>query len=454
MPIEWDEGPNGKSSSATLLEGHFASFKESGKTFTDEGNVETAMSRAARVIEATYTVPYVGHGNFEPGTMTALVTADRVDIWTGSQYPDSVLEQGAKELGIAPGKVHVHTLFLGGGYGVSNGTGYNSLGGRIVAIAKTLNGRPVKLLWTREEDWGPGASYRPMGIGLFKAAVDGEGYPVAMEVRSTGANYGGDQQWRGLTAIPYFVPNYRYTAYIPQSHVPVDTRRATGSSTNAFYLESFIDELAHAAGKDPLLYRRELVARNPTSKPGVGGFTPAQREDWLKALDMVAKMSGWGTPLPEGWARGIAIDDRRRPSRTSTTVVAEVHTVSVSRRGEARLHRADVVFDQGFSLMNPLAVRKQVEGQIAWGYDDTMYQEVTIRDGRAVEVNFDSYPISRMNEYPREVNIQFMKSNHWLYGAGEEAIPQVAPAICNAVFKITGKRIRSLPLKNHDLSWG
>jgi isoquinoline 1-oxidoreductase beta subunit len=293
-----------------------------------------------------------------------------------------------------------------------------------------------------------------MGVCVIRAGVDREGYPIAIEVRTAGTNYGGDQQWRGLTAFPYWVPDYRYTAHLPESHVPVDTRRATGSSTNAFYVESFIDELAHAAGKDPLAYRRELVARNPTNRPGIGGFSPAQREDWLRALDMVAKMSGWGTPLPEGWARGIAIDDRRRPSRTSTTVCAQVHTVSVSRRGQVRLHRVDMVFDQGFSLMNPLTVRKQVEGQINWGYDDAMYQEVNIRDGRAVEVNVDTYPLSRIDEYPREVNIQFIKTNHWLYGAGEEAIQQVAPAICNAVFRVTGKRIRSLPLKKHDLSWG
>jgi isoquinoline 1-oxidoreductase beta subunit len=273
-----------------------------------------------------------------------------------------------------------------------------------------------------------------------------------MQVRTAG-NYGGDMQVRGLTAPPYFVPNYRYDSHVLESYVPTTQRRATGSSINAFYLESFIDELAHTAGKDPYRYRRELIARNPIDKSGVGGFTPAQRKDWLNALDMAAKMSRWGTPLPEGWARGIAIDDRRRPSRRSTTVCAEVHTVEVTKRGQVRLHRVDVAFDQGFVLINPLTVRKQIEGHMAWGYDDALYQAVTIRDGRAVEVNFDTYPVSRMNEYPKEINITFVKSGHWLYGAGEEAIQQVAPAICNAVFKVTGKRIRSLPLKNHDLSW-
>jgi isoquinoline 1-oxidoreductase beta subunit len=386
----------------------------------------------------------------EPGSATAIVSANRVDIWTGTQTPQETLRQVAREAGIPPENIYVHQMLLGGGYGIDNLNSRANV--QAVAVAKTLAGRPVKLMWSREEDWGFGLRPRPMGVCQIRAAIDANGWPTAIEVRTAGTDYAGDQQWRGLSAWPYFVPQYRYTTHQPASHVPCVPRRATGSSTNAFYQETFVDELAHAAGKDPLLYRRELISRNPTPK-GIGNFTTAQREDWLKALDTIAKKSGWGTPLPAGWARGIAIDDRRRPSRNSTTVCAEVHTVEITKRGQLKLHRVDVVFDQGFSLVNPLTVRKQIEGQMAWGFDDALYQQSTIKDGRVVEVNFDQYPVSRINEYPREVNIEFMKSNHWLYGLGEEAIQQVAPAICNAVFKITGKRIRSLPLKNHDLSW-
>ena len=169
---------------------------------------------------------------------------------------------------------------------------------------------------------------------------------------------------------------------------------------------------------------------------------------------MAAKMSEWGSPLPEGWARGIAIDDRRRPTRTTSTICAQVLTVEVSKRGELKLHRADVAFEQGFAFMHPLAVRKQIEGQINWGFDDTMHQATTLKDGRAIERNFDAFPVSRIRDYPKEVNISFFKSNRWITGAGEEAIPPIPPAICNAVFKITGKRFRSIPLKDHDLSWG
>jgi isoquinoline 1-oxidoreductase beta subunit len=458
MPIEWNTGPNGMSSSASLLEMHTAAFKQPGEVRTNVGDVDTAMRQAVKIVEATYTVPYLAHACLEPSSVTAIVTADRIDVWTGTQEPDDEIREVADEAGVPPEKVFVHQMFLGGGYGITNQIGRSSVHRQAVAVARTLNGRPVKLLWTREEDWGFGARPRPMGVGTFKAGLDADGWPVAIEVQTSGQEYNPpDQQYRGLTTLPYFVPHYRYTTHRPKTHVPCIPRRGTGSTTNGFYLESFIDELAHAVGKDPYVYRRELIARNPPPpKTGIGGFR--YRDDWLKALDMAAKMSGWGTPLPAGWARGIAIDDRRRglaqTDSTYTTIVAQVHTVEVSRRGQIRLHRVDVAFDQGFSFVNRLSVKKQVEGQIAWGYDDALYQAVTIRDGRAVEVNFDTYPVSRLNEYPREVNIAFFKTSKWIYGVGEEAIPQVAPAMCNAVFRITGKRIRSLPLKNHDLSWG
>jgi isoquinoline 1-oxidoreductase beta subunit len=227
--------------------------------------------------------------------------------------------------------------------------------------------------------------------------------------------------------------------------VPVGFRRSTGSGVNVFYLESFIDELAHAAGKDPYAYRRELIARNAKFR---------DRDDWLKALDMAAEISGWGKPLPEGWARGIAIDDRRRPSRKTVALCAQVVTVSLSRQGELKLERVDCVFDEGFTFVNPLSVRKQIEGQIAWALSDALWQEITVDKGRVLQENFHQYRVARMADYPPQINIQFLKTNNkWISGVGEEAIPQIAPAMAQAVFKITGKRIRSLPLGKQDLRW-
>jgi isoquinoline 1-oxidoreductase beta subunit len=304
-----------------------------------------------------------------------------------------------------------------------------------------------------------GERYRPMGVGRFEAALDSDGWPLAITMRTVGDRYDSvdtpagthknlvaEQAVRGLHELPYYIPARHYDVHTINSHVPVGFRRATGSSVNVFYLESFVDELAHAAGKDPYAYRRELVARNASFR---------DRDDWLKALDIVAEMSGWGKPLPEGWARGIAIDDRRRPSRATVALCAEVVTVSINRGGLLRLERVDVVFDEGFSFVNPLSVRKQIEGQIAWGLGDAMWQEITVKDGRVVEGNFDEFQIARMADYPPHVNIQFLKTNNkWISGVGEEAIPQMAPAIAQAVFKITSKRIRTLPLGNQNLSWG
>jgi isoquinoline 1-oxidoreductase beta subunit len=458
MPIEWDVGENGHRNTDELFQADFETMKQPGTiVLEDGGSYAAARSKAAKVVEATYTVPFLAHARMEPGNATAMVTPDRVDVWTGDQSPQFGLLRAADEAGVTPDKVFIHTTFLGGGYG---GGGGSDQVRQAVAVAKTLNGRPVKLLWTREEDMRLGEKYRPMGIGRFEAALDADGWPLAISMRTNGDRYDrsltpsgthknpvSEQAVRGLHELPYFFPTRYYDVHTQNSHVPVGFRRSTGSGVNVFYLESFIDELAHAAGKDSYEYRRELIARNTKFR---------DRDDWLKALDMVAEMSGWGTPLPEGWARGIAADDRRRAlqTRTATTLCAEVVTVSISRSGVLRLERVDVVFDEGFSLVNPLSVRKQIEGQIAWALSDAMWQKITIKDGRAVEGNFDAYQVARMADYPPEVNIRFLKTNNkWISGVGEEACPQIAPALAQAVFKITGKRIRSLPFGKQDLSW-
>jgi isoquinoline 1-oxidoreductase beta subunit len=448
MPIEWDRGTGGGTTSETLLADHMAALKQPAKPYTNVGNVDAAFQSGAKIVEAAYWLPYCSKARWEPANTTVLVTDSRVDCWAGTQVPDNLLETAARMTGVAPENVHVHLTFMGGGYGSDQG----AIPSQAVAVAMAVKGRPVQTRASRQEDWGVTTRFRPMAAGTFKAALDAQGWPIAMEVHNTGADYAGDQQIRGLTAPPYWMPNYRYTHHPIKTHVPVNTRRATGASPNCFYMESFIDELAHATGKDPYQYRRELIARNPSGRPGVGGFN--RRDDWLKALDMVAKMSNWGSPLPEGWARGIAIEDRRRPSRPHSTIGAEVVTVEVTKRGQLQWHRVDVVFEEGYGFVHPMAIRKQIEGQMSWAYDEAVYQENLMKDGANVSNNVDTFQLSRMHEYPKEVNIGFVKTNFWIYGAGEEVIPQIPPALYNAVFKVTGKRFRSLPLKNHDLSWG
>src|SRR5579883_158846 len=455
MPIEWDLGPNAGKTSAELFAADFETMKRQGTIIIEEGNYADAKARAAKVVEATYTTPLLAHARMGPGNATAMVTADRVDIWTGDQSPQFGLLRAADEAGISPEKVFVHTTFLGGGYG---GGGGSEQIRQAVAIAKTLDGRPVKVLWTREEDMRLGEKYRPMGIAQFEAALDADGWPIAMKLRNiadqydrnmkpTGTynNLAAEGTVRGLDELPYYVPAYFFDVHVQNSHVPIGFRRSSGSAANVFYLESFIDELAHAAGKDPYAYRRELIARNEKFE---------NREDWLKALDLVAEMSDWGKPLPEGWARGISIDDHRHTGKAAVSICAHVVTVSMTKAGQVRLERVDVVFDQGFSFVNPLAVRKQIEGQVAWALSDALWQEITIKDGRTEQGNFDVYRVARMADYPPEISIKFLKTdNKWIMGVGDEAISQIAPAMAQAIFKITGKRIRSLPFGKHDLSW-
>jgi isoquinoline 1-oxidoreductase beta subunit len=441
LPIEWAYPSSTRLNTENMHAALVEAMRQPGQVLYQRGNVDQAMGAAARIVEASYDVPYLARARMEPGNATALVTDDRVDIWIGDQSPQETRFSAAQIAGVPQENVYVHSTHLGGGFG-RNGNGPQAE--QAVMIARALKGRPVKLQWTREEDWSAGTTYRAMGAAHIRAGLGPDGYPVAMDLRAA-ADGNAAAPERGLIPPAYFVPNLRTSNHHADFHVPCSTRRATGSPSNVFFVESFIEELAHAAGKDPYAYRRELISRS----------TIVFKDDWLKALDLVAEMSGWGTPLPEGWARGIAIDDRRnnREEADVCTICAVVCTVSVTKAGAVRLERVDVAFDEGFGFVNPLSVRKQIEGQVAWGWNDAVHQAFTVKDGRMEQSNFHDFPVSRMSEYPREVNIRFFRTNHWLEGVGEEAMSQIPPAIVNAVFRITGKRIRSLPLRKHDLSW-
>jgi isoquinoline 1-oxidoreductase beta subunit len=448
LPVEWDNGRNTGVSSASIYDEHIGAITKPGAVLTDHGNIDDAMGKGAKIIEAEYQVPYAGIARMEPGDATVLVTDDRVDVWSGDQNPQQIYRYSGSLTGVPLENVYLHSTFQGGGYGDG---GHGDQGQKAVVLAAAVKGRPVKMLWTREEDWARGTRYRPFSVCRMRAAVDADGWPIAVECRHA-TTWAGDMGFRGLSAFPYFVPNYRLTMHYPVAHVPISTKRATGAQPNDFYIETFIDELAHAAGMDSYKYRRELISRNPPQpRRGVGGFH--RRDDWLRALDMVVKQSDWGSPLPKGQARGIAITDRRRPTRASCTICAQVHRVEVSKEGRLKLQRVDVVFERGFAFMHPVAVAKQIEGQMGWGYDEAVHQGTTIKDGAAVEENFNTFQVGRMNEYPREVHISYFNTNYWITGAAEEAIPAVTPGILNAVFNVTGKRFRAIPLKGQDLSW-
>ena len=440
MPLEWDIPPaHAAFNSANMHAALIAALDRPGNIRANQGDVDTAWARATKIIEATYSTPFLPRARMEPGNATVLVTDNRVDIWIGDQSPQETRFSAAKITGISEENVYLHLCHLGGGFG-RNGNGPQAE--HAIMIANAHRGTPIHMLWTREEDF-IGTTYRAMGVARLKAAIDADGWPIALEVRTAMQEGGFGPEASFHVTSRYHVPNYRYSNHTTKFHVPVGTRRGVGQAAHEFYRETFIDELARAAGRDPYLYRRELLAR--TQLP--------YKNDMIKALDIAAEMSGWGTPLARGKARAIALEERGAEGNGMATISAMVHTVAISREGKVRLERVDVAHETGFALVNPLSVKKQIEGQITWFYNDAMHQACSIKDGRIVENNFRTFPLSRIDEDPPEINIRFFPTGHWLLGMGHDRATSVQSAIGDAIFQITGKRYRDLPYGKHDLSW-
>ena len=440
MPIEWEIPPeNSGFNTANMRAALLGALDSPGRVRVNQGDVDGAFARATKVVEATYSTPYLPRARMEPGNATVFVTDNRVDVWMGDQSPQEVRFSASKITGIPEQHVYVNLCHLGGGFG-RNGNGPQAE--HAIMIANAHRGTPIHMLWTREEDF-VGTTYRAMSMARLKAGLDSDGWPIALEVRTAMQEGGFGPESSFDVASRYFAPNYRFSNHTTKFHVPVGTRRGIGQAAHEFYRESFMNELAHAAGQDPYRYRRELISR--TSLP--------YKEDMIRALDMAAEMSGWGTPLPPGTARAIALEERGGETDRMATISAMVHRVSVSREGKVRLERVDIAHDTGFSLVNPLSVKKQLEGQIVWFYNDAMHQANTIQDGRIVENNFRTFPISRIDEDPPEINIRFFKTGHWLLGMGHDRATSVQSAIGDAIFQITGKRMRDLPYGERDLTW-
>jgi len=444
LPIEWDEGAHGDDTSEKFLKMARAALNEPGaQVVVKKGDPDAALKGAAKVVEAVYDLPYLDHAFMEPLNCTAHVTADRVDVWVGTQRPEEALLDAAKLTGVPQENVYIHNCFIGGGFGRRN---YNDDVRQAVMIAKQLD-RPVKVVWSREETMRHGY-YRPMRVARIQAGLGSDGMPVAWINRVVGIDQNPPadpaQTIRGLHQIPYAIPNQQFDYHLRQTHVPTGVWTSVGRSQNEFYLESFMDELAHAAGKDPYQYRRALIDGNPD-------FPRAKA--WVKVLDTAAEKSGWGKKLRDGTGMGIAIGDGRRPGVKEVTICTVVATVSVSKKGEVRVERFDVALDTGPFLVNPLAVERQVEMQVAMGVAAALRQEITIEKGRVVQGNFDDYPLLTAKELP-EIGVSFVRAtDDPIAGIGEEIVGWVAPAVCNAIFAATGKRLRSLPVKHHDLSW-
>jgi isoquinoline 1-oxidoreductase beta subunit len=438
LAVTWDFGGNAAVSTGSIREdvnaGLSAADARAGRS---DGDVERALNQAAKRIEADYAAPFLAHATMEPQNCTAHVTGDGVEIWAPTQDGETALAIAAHAAGVPAANVVVHKMMLGCGFG-RRGI-FQDFVRQAVLIAKEV-GQPVKLVWTREEDIRHDF-YRPVAAARMTGGLDPDGVPIAWNIRIAGQSiiaavsprvmqFGVDRNFlQGLLEdMPYDVPNYRVDYAMRNTHVPVGVWRSVNHSQNAFFKESFVDEMAHAAGADPYLFRRRLLAKKPRQ---------------LAVLDAAAAKAGWGSPPPPGAFRGIAIHD------SQNSICAQVVEASVASDGKVRVPRVVSAIDAGH-VVNPLTVELQTESAVVYGLTAALYGEVTIGHGRVEQSNFHDYPMLRLAEMPR-VETVIMTSGGFWGGIGETPVPPLAPALCNAIFAATGKRIRSLPLKNHDL---
>ena len=436
MPIEWDFGPAASTDSAGFAAKYRAALDRPLADGGGHGDIAPAFANPAKVVEAVYEVPYLAHAPMEPLNATAHWRPDRIDVWMGTQAPESALAFAAKAGGVDPSAVYVHNCFLGGGFGRR---AINDELIQAVQVSKALK-RPIKVIWTREQDIRSDR-YRPQAALKMRAALREDGSPDGFDFRTAVGSITRSLGWgkaengvepqaiEGLVNCPYRADALKVGVQLKNTHVPVMFWRSVGSSQNAFAVESFIDECAHAAKRDPLEYRRGLLDGHP---------------DFLAVLDALADKGDWGKPLRKGVGRGVAIHE------AFGTIVGEIAEVAVNDRGEVKVERVVACVDCGH-LVNPLTAAMQIESAVLYGLTAALFGEITIKEGRVEQGNFDSYPIARMADAPViETHFVLSGGDKW-GGLGEPGTPPIAPAIANAIFAVTGKRIRSLPLKNAAL---
>jgi isoquinoline 1-oxidoreductase beta subunit len=447
LQVTWDEGPAANESWTAFSEQAATLGPKPGKAvLRKDGNVEAAFGNAAKVIEAQYVYPFLSHANLEPQNCTASVQGDQVEIWAPTQNPDGGLKQVVSTLGIPAANIKVHITRIGGGFGRRLMNDYMVEAAAISQKAKA----PIKLTWAREDDMHHDF-YRPGGFHFLKGAVDKNGALAAWrnhfvtfgnvpDKSGNGAGLGGDE-------FPArFVDNFLSEMSVLTCNIPMGWWRAPGSNSLAWVMQSFIDELAHAAGKDPLAFRLTLLGDKevaPTTGQRGAPFNAARAKGVLK---LVAEKAGWGKNLPKGQGQGIAFHFSHRG------YVAQVAEVTVSKDGTLKVDRIVSVADVGSEIINLSGAENQVEGSIIDGLSAAWLQQINYENGRMQQANFTDYLLLRIADAPK-VECHFLKTENPVTGLGEPALPPLAPAVCNAIFAATGKRIRELPLSKADLSW-
>jgi isoquinoline 1-oxidoreductase beta subunit len=392
------------------------------------GDPDAALAAAARRVDAEYELPYLAHATMEPMNCTADVRADSCEIWVPTQAQTGSRRLAAEITGLAAERITLHTTFLGGGFGRRSRTEFVA---DAVHTSKAV-GRPVKVVYTREDDMHAGW-YRPVAYNALSAALDADGWPTAWVHRSASpsilANMGplrdgiDGTSVEGARNLPYAIPNLLVTWARADFPIPVWFWRSVGSSINGYVTECFLDELAHAGGKDPVELRRRLLTEHPRHR---------------RVLDLAAEKAGWGTPLPQGRARGIAVHE------SFGSIVAEVAEVSLGEGGVPRVHRVVCAVDCG-QYVNPDTIAAQMESGIVYGLSAALHGEITIEQGRAVQGNFDAYPVLRIDQMP-VVETHIVAEGDPMGGIGEPGTPPIAAALCNALLVLTGKPVRRLPV--------
>ncbi len=438
---EWDAGANAQVSTGSMLKDYTASLDMPGATAHDNGDASAALKGAAKTIEAVYRVPYLAHATMEPMNCTVRANPDgTAEVWAPTQSPTGAQMAAAQVLGLKPEKVQVHSTFLGGGFGRRGEDDYVVF----AAQAAKASGRPVKVVWSREEDMRHDF-YRPAALVRFRAGLDASGMPSVFEAKLVlqsimsrvmpfAIRNGVDSlAVEGIADTNYTFPNARVEYVLKDGKgttggAPVGFWRSVGHSHNGFFIESFIDEVAHAGGKDPVALRRVLLANAPRHKA---------------VLEKAASAAGWGTPLAPGRYRGVAIME------AYDTIVAQVAEISIDRGTDLRVHKVTAAVDCGWQI-NPVQLEAQVESAVVYGLTAALYGEITLTGGRVDQANFNTYQMLKLAQMPA-VEVHVIESRTKIGGMGEPGTPPIAPAVTNAIFAATGKRIRALPLNTQGV---